>query len=51
MRSTGEVLGVGRNVFEALYKGFVGASMYTGDKGKTILATLKSMIKRVYGTC
>ena len=41
MRSTGEVLGVGRNVWEALYKGFVAAGMYTGAKGKTILATIK----------
>lgn len=41
MRSTGEVLGVGRNVWEALYKGFVGAGMYTGATGKTILATIK----------
>lgn len=28
MKSTGEVLGVGRNIKEALYKGFVGGSMY-----------------------
>ncbi|HHD2717614.1 carbamoyl-phosphate synthase large subunit [Clostridium perfringens] len=48
MRSTGEVLGVGRNVFEALYKGFVGASMYTGDKGKTILATIKKHDKKEF---
>ncbi|WP_294401141.1 carbamoyl-phosphate synthase large subunit [uncultured Clostridium sp.] len=40
MRSTGEVLGVGRNVKEALYKGFVGAHMYPSrEKGK-ILATI-----------
>ena len=40
MRSTGEVLGVGRNVKEALYKGFVGANMYPSrEKGK-ILATI-----------
>ena len=28
MKSTGEVLGVGRDVKEALYKGFVGGGMY-----------------------
>ena len=38
MRSTGEVLGVGRNVKEALYKGFVAAGMMPG-KG-SILATI-----------
>ena len=37
MKSTGEVLGVGRNVKEALYKGFVGASMYPSmEKGKIL---------------
>ena len=40
MRSTGEVLGVGRDVKEALYKGFVGGGMYPSmEKGK-ILATI-----------
>ena len=40
MKSTGEVLGVGRNVNEALYKGFVAANMYPSmEKGK-ILATI-----------
>ena len=40
MKSTGEVLGVGRDVKEALYKGFVGGSMYPSmEKGK-ILATI-----------
>jgi carbamoyl-phosphate synthase large subunit len=38
MRSTGEVLGVGRNVKEALYKGFIAAGMLPG-KGD-ILATI-----------
>ena len=40
MKSTGEVLGVGRNVKEALYKGFVGANMYPLMKNKKILATI-----------
>jgi carbamoyl-phosphate synthase large subunit len=38
MRSTGEVLGVGRNVKEALYKGFVAAGMMPGKRD--ILATI-----------
>ena len=41
MKSTGEVLGVGRNLTEALYKGFVGASMYTAKNSGKILATIK----------
>ena len=40
MKSTGEVLGVGKNVKEALYKGFIGGGMYPSmEKGK-ILATI-----------
>jgi len=40
MRSTGEVLGVGRNLKEALYKGFVGANMYPSKEKGKILATI-----------
>ena len=40
MKSTGEVLGVGRNVKEALYKGFVAANMYPSKKKGKILATI-----------
>ena len=43
MRSTGEVLGIGRNLNEALYKGFVAAKMLPG-KG-TILATVNKHTK------
>lgn len=42
MKSTGEVLGIGRNIEEALYKGFVGASMFPGMKKGKILATIKN---------
>ncbi|MGL4655008.1 MAG: carbamoyl-phosphate synthase large subunit [Sarcina sp.] len=42
MKSTGEVLGVGRTVEEALYKGFIAAGMYTGKGGKRILATVNN---------
>ena len=40
MRSTGEVLGVGRNIKEALYKGFVAANMYPSNEKGKILATI-----------
>ena len=46
MRSTGEVLGVGRDIEEALYKGFVAAKMMPG-KGK-ILATIKKRDKQEF---
>ncbi|OPJ62112.1 carbamoyl-phosphate synthase large subunit [Clostridium oryzae] len=40
MRSTGEVLGVGKNIYEALYKGFLGADMQLENKTKVVLATV-----------
>ncbi len=40
MRSTGEVLGVGRSFTEALYKGFVAAGTTIPKPGSTILATI-----------
>lgn len=46
MRSTGEVLGVGRDIHEALYKGFVAAGMYPG-KGE-ILATINKHDKKEF---
>ncbi len=42
MRSTGEVLGVGRTLEEALYKGFIAAGMTVPKTGSTILATVSS---------
>ena len=41
MRSTGEVLGVGKTFEEALYKGFIGAGMNIIRPGGTIVATIK----------
>lgn len=41
MRSTGEVLGVGKTFEEALYKGFVGSGMGVIKNKGTILATIK----------
>ena len=40
MKSTGEVLGVGKTLEEALYKGFIAAGMNIECKNKTILATI-----------
>ncbi|MBE6051962.1 MAG: carbamoyl-phosphate synthase large subunit [Clostridium sp.] len=46
MKSTGEVLGVGKNVKEALYKGFIAAGMLPG-KGD-ILATINKHDKKEF---
>lgn len=48
MKSTGEVLGVGKTVNEALYKGFVAASMYPSMKKGKILATIKKHDKEEF---
>jgi len=41
MRSTGEVLGLGRDIREALYKGFIASGSYIPKSGGIILATLR----------
>jgi carbamoyl-phosphate synthase large subunit len=41
MRSTGEVLGVGYNLENALYKGFIAAGMTIPKAGSTIVATVR----------
>jgi len=41
MRSTGEVLGIGKTFEEALYKGFIGSGMGVLKTKGTILATIK----------
>ena len=48
MRSTGEVLGVGRNIKEALYKGFVAAGMYPSKEKGKILATIDKHNKQEF---
>ncbi len=48
MRSTGEVLGVGHNFEESLYKGFVGASVTLPKAGSTILATVRDRDKEAF---
>ncbi|MGL5440249.1 MAG: carbamoyl-phosphate synthase large subunit [Filifactoraceae bacterium] len=45
MRSTGEALGVGKTIYEALYKGFISGGMFTGEKGKKILLTVNDNTK------
>jgi carbamoyl-phosphate synthase large subunit len=40
MRSTGEVLGVGADIYEALYKGFMAAGMLLKGKKGIVLATI-----------
>ena len=45
MRSTGEVLGVGTNYDEALYKGFIGAEINMPKAGSTILVTVSDREK------
>ncbi len=41
MRSTGEVLGVGKNLTRALYKGFIASGMLVPKKNGTALITVK----------
>lgn len=41
MRSTGEVLGLGHNLENALYKGFIASGMNIPKKGATIVATIR----------
>ncbi|WP_194192588.1 carbamoyl-phosphate synthase large subunit [Clostridium chrysemydis] len=48
MKSTGEVLGIGRTLNEALYKGFLGASMYPKMESGKILATIKKHDKKEF---
>lgn len=45
MRSTGEVLGVGHTFEEAIYKGFVAASLTIPKESSTILATIRELDK------
>ena len=42
MKSTGEVLGVGETLEEALYKGFLGAGKTMSDKKGVVLATINN---------
>ncbi|EPY6469665.1 carbamoyl-phosphate synthase large subunit [Clostridium sporogenes] len=48
MKSTGEVLGVGKTLDEALYKGFVGANMFIKKEKGTILATINDHDKKEF---
>ncbi|KAB3530559.1 carbamoyl-phosphate synthase large subunit [Alkaliphilus serpentinus] len=48
MKSTGEVLGIGRSLEEAMYKGFVAAGLKLPKKGGGILVTLKDHDKEQF---
>lgn len=48
MRSTGEVLGIGKTLEEALYKGFVGAGMVVDKDYPTILASVNDHDKEEF---
>lgn len=48
MRSTGEVLGVGENLEEALAKGFIAAGMDLEKKNRKVLVTLKDKDKEEF---
>ncbi len=48
MRSTGEVLGVGRTYHEALLKGFIGAEINIPTKGSNILLTVCDRDKEAF---
>ena len=48
MRSTGEVLGVGKTFEEAMYKGFVAAGTTIPKAGSTILVTVRDMDKEAF---
>ena len=45
MRSTGEVLGVGKTFMEALYKGFTAAGTTIPKPGSTVLVTVRDLDK------
>ena len=45
MRSTGEVLGVGRTFTEAMYKGFIGAGTPIPQRGSRILVSVREIDK------
>jgi len=48
MRSTGEVLGIGRSLDEALYKGFLAAGMQLEKKRGVVLATINNHDKEEF---
>jgi carbamoyl-phosphate synthase large subunit len=48
MKSTGEVLGVGENLEEALYKGFIAAGKHMSDERGVVLATINENDKEEF---
>ncbi len=48
MRSTGEVLGLGKNFKEAMFKGFTAAGTTIPKAGSTVLATIRDLDKEEF---
>lgn len=48
MRSTGEVLGIGADIYEALYKGFLAAGIQLKKKKRKVLATINDYDKQEF---
>lgn len=48
MKSTGEVLGIGKNIYEALYKGFIAAGMQLKNDKGLVLATVNNHDKEEF---
>lgn len=48
MKSTGEVLGIGADIYEALYKGFMAAGMLLKKKRGVVLATISDADKEEF---
>jgi carbamoyl-phosphate synthase large subunit len=48
MKSTGEVLGVSENLYEAIYKGFIAGGFKFTSKNKKYLATIKDSDKEEF---
>ena len=48
MKSTGEVLGVGKDVYEALYKGFLASDMQLEKNTGVVLATVNDHDKEEF---
>lgn len=46
MRSTGEVLGLGKDIYEALYKGFIAAGMALKKEKGAVLTTINNAQKK-----
>jgi carbamoyl-phosphate synthase large subunit len=48
MKSTGEVIGIGRSLYEALYKGFLAANMMIKSNRKIVVASIRDSDKKEF---